>query len=133
MGILLASIVFPAPGGPTIRILCPPAAAISMALFACSCPLTSEKSIEKSRESLKILFMSVMAGGIFLFPFKNSTTSASVFTGIISILFTMAASAAFSSGRIMPDIFFSLPATAMGRAPLTGLTLPSRESSPRKI
>jgi hypothetical protein len=31
--------VFPLPGGPSIKILCPPAAAISRALFACFCPM----------------------------------------------------------------------------------------------
>ena len=33
-----ANIVFPDPGGPTINIACPPAAAISNARFAASCP-----------------------------------------------------------------------------------------------
>jgi len=44
LGTLLASMVFPLPGGPTRMILCPPAAATSMALLAVSCPFTSEKS-----------------------------------------------------------------------------------------
>ena len=35
-----ASMDFPEPGGPDIRILCPPAAAISKARFTFSCPLT---------------------------------------------------------------------------------------------
>lgn len=39
-----ASIDFPDPGGPIINKLCPPAAAISNARFAVSCPLTSEIS-----------------------------------------------------------------------------------------
>ena len=38
-GIARASRVFPAPGGPLISRLCPPAAATSRARFACSCPL----------------------------------------------------------------------------------------------
>ena len=42
--ILLANIDLPEPGGPINKILCPPAAAISMALFAICCPITSEKS-----------------------------------------------------------------------------------------
>ena len=37
-----ASIVFPLPGGPTIRRLCDPAAATSSARLACACPFTSE-------------------------------------------------------------------------------------------
>ena len=40
----LLIMLLPAPGGPTSRILCPPAAAISMARLTFSCPLTSEKS-----------------------------------------------------------------------------------------
>ena len=39
-----ASMVLPAPGGPIIRTLWPPAAATSRARFAGSCPLTSPKS-----------------------------------------------------------------------------------------
>ena len=39
-----ASMVLPVPGAPTSRILCPPAAAISMARLACSWPRTSLKS-----------------------------------------------------------------------------------------
>ena len=40
----LASIVFPLPGGPSMMMLCHPAAAISRARFACSCPSTYLKS-----------------------------------------------------------------------------------------
>ncbi len=43
-GSRLASIDFPEPGGPINIRLCPPAAAISMALFIFCCPLTSVKS-----------------------------------------------------------------------------------------
>ncbi len=44
VGILLASIVFPDPGGPIISMLCPPVADTSIALLTCSCPFTSAKS-----------------------------------------------------------------------------------------
>ncbi len=40
----LASMVFPAPGGPIKMILCPPEAAISIQRLMLSWPLTSEKS-----------------------------------------------------------------------------------------
>ena len=40
----LAIMLFPAPGGPIISILCPPAAATSIARRTFSCPRTSEKS-----------------------------------------------------------------------------------------
>src|SRR3954468_8533363 len=43
-GSLRASIVLPAPGGPIIRRLWPPAAAISSARGASGCPRTSERS-----------------------------------------------------------------------------------------
>ena len=43
-GSRLAIILLPAPGGPTISILCPPAAATSIARRTFSCPRTSEKS-----------------------------------------------------------------------------------------
>ena len=39
-----ASMVLPLPGGHCMRILCPPAAAISSPRFAPSCPLISQKS-----------------------------------------------------------------------------------------
>src|SRR5258705_73340 len=39
-----ASMVLPAPGGPSISRLCPPAAAISRARLAQTCPRTSERS-----------------------------------------------------------------------------------------
>ena len=44
LGILLAIIVLPEPGVPISKQLCPPAAAISKALFIFSWPFTSEKS-----------------------------------------------------------------------------------------
>ena len=40
-----ASRVLPAPGGPTISTLCPPAAATSRARLTCSWPLISRKSV----------------------------------------------------------------------------------------
>ncbi|SCV66215.1 hypothetical protein ANAPH2_01518 [Anaplasma phagocytophilum] len=45
--ILFAIIDFPVPGGPIISKLCPPAAAISAARFAISCPNTSPISVVK--------------------------------------------------------------------------------------
>lgn len=40
----LASMVLPAPGGPIMRMLCPPAQATSRARLALSWPFTSAKS-----------------------------------------------------------------------------------------
>jgi len=44
VGIRLASIVLPEPGGPIIRMLCPPAQLISSARLAVCWPRTSLKS-----------------------------------------------------------------------------------------
>ncbi len=44
----------PAPGGPTIRMLCPPAAATSSARLTFSCPLTSAKSTGKRGVGLEL-------------------------------------------------------------------------------
>ena len=46
VGIDLASIVLPLPGGPTNKILCPPATATSKARLAIVCPFTNAKSYE---------------------------------------------------------------------------------------
>ena len=43
----LASMVLPEPGGPIIRMLCPPAQATSSARLAVCCPRTSLKSTVK--------------------------------------------------------------------------------------
>jgi hypothetical protein len=45
VGIRLASIVLPPPGGPSMHTLWPPAAATQIARFAASWPRTSEKSM----------------------------------------------------------------------------------------
>ena len=71
LGNAFESIVFPDPGGPIIRMLWPPAAAISSALFAFSCPLIYLKSdlhlfldltLKKSLNSIALIEVS---------PFKN--------------------------------------------------------------
>ena len=49
-----ANMVFPAPGGPTISTLCAPAAAISKARFAESCPQISAKSSSQTCLKRKI-------------------------------------------------------------------------------
>lgn len=65
-GRVRARSVFPAPGGPFKSMLCPPAAAISKALFACSCPWTS--FISKSKSSfLKWLLSFVVFCGFKIF------------------------------------------------------------------
>ena len=75
VGSLRASIVFPEPGGPIIITLWLPAAATSKALLACSCPLTSAKSIRLFLLSWKIVSKSMDTGTMDILLFKNSTTS----------------------------------------------------------
>ncbi len=95
----LASMVFPEPGGPIIRILCPPAAAMTMARFTCSWPLTSAKSI-----SSPVLVSSSTAGGgsgvRSAAPRRNSTTSGRLCAAYTARSGTTAASRAFSLGMI---------------------------------
>ena len=57
VGILFASIDFPEPGGPISKILWEPAAAISIALLATCCPITSEKLISSALWIVLILFI----------------------------------------------------------------------------
>src|ERR1035437_5584427 len=51
VGMRLASMVLPPPGGPIIRMLCPPAQATSMARLAVCCPRTSLKSTPRCSPS----------------------------------------------------------------------------------
>ena len=87
---LFASIDLPEPGSPIRNTLCPPAAAISKALFASSCPFTSEKSTVSSKFSSFYNF-EVFISTAFLhnvstsvFPSRKSSNSAISSTGIIS-------------------------------------------------
>ena len=87
---LLASIDFPEPGSPIRNTLCPPAAAISKALFAISCPFTSEKSMDSSG-FLSFSIFEVFISTAFLhkvstsvFPSRKSRSSLISSTGIIS-------------------------------------------------
>ena len=130
-GSLFANIDFPAPGGPIRIILCPPAAAISIALLTCSWPLTSEKSksyfiFSSVFSSLLLYFIGVSSN----FPSRKSTTSVILLTPYISNPSTTAASFALAIGRINPlyPSFFAI--IAIGSAPLIGRIFPSSESSP---
>ena len=80
VGIRFASILFPVPGEPIIRILCPPAAAISSARFALSCPLTSAKSSSKLFMPFSNRLMSKTVGSILLFPVRWSIISRTFLT-----------------------------------------------------
>ena len=94
-----ASIVLPAPGGPVISRLCPPAAAISMARRATACPRMSARSVPSSWTSLTVgTWTSVTASGWF----RASMASASERTVQTSRPSTTQASGAFRGGSRMP-------------------------------
>ncbi len=124
-----ASIVFPEPGGPDIIKLCAPAAAISIALFATNCPCTSEKST--SAQSVSFVRDGI-AGANDWRPFKNSTTSASVFTAYTCAFSTRSASSADSGATKYVSYPASCPASTMDRMPGTGRISPLSDSSPMK-
>jgi hypothetical protein len=117
---------FPEPGVPTIIKWCRPAAAISSARLARSWPLTSMRSLE--------LWTCVTSPGseglIGDWPVKWRTTSPKVAAAITWALPTHAASAPESNGHNTPR-FCSAAAIAAGRAPITGTSVPSRESLPK--
>src|SRR5213594_3627917 len=70
-----ASIVFPDPGGPIIRMLCPPAAATSSARLACACPFTSAKSTSSFARSANSAARSTCASGSVPRPSRKSASS----------------------------------------------------------
>ncbi len=72
-----ASMLLPEPGGPTMRMLCPPAAATSSARLTFAWPLTSEKS--GSRRAVRSI-LGGGAGSISRWPRKNSSSSVTLCT-----------------------------------------------------
>ena len=81
-----------------MRRLCPPAAAIRRARFACSCQMIWEKSTEllDRCDSITVRFNH---SGIFLLPVSISTTSVSEVTHMTSTSGMTDASGALSIGR----------------------------------
>ena len=130
--IAFASIVLPDPGGHCMRILCPHAAAISRARFACSCPMISEKSGEYTRASLATGSGRITHGGIGVSPVSISTTSERLAIPMTSISGITDASRVLSTGRNTLFIPSSLASIVAGRAHWIGLTSPSRASSHKK-
>ena len=121
-----ANMGFPEPGVPTIIKWCRPAAAISSVRFARSWPLTSMRSLE-----LRVCVTSPGSeGSIGNWPVKWRTTSPKVAVAITWALPTHAASAPDSNGHNTLR-FCSVAAIAVGRAPITGTSVPSRENSPK--
>ena len=75
----LASMLLPVPGGPISSTLWPPAAAISRARLAFSCPFTSLKSSIGGWGSSRNGILSAVGSG--LPPVSESTSSRTVLTG----------------------------------------------------
>ena len=129
VGSRFAIMDLPAPGGPTIRMLCPPAAAISKARFTFSCPLTSEKSgIPGQKRSGSGCF----AGGMLISPRRCRISCSTFSTGKTDISWAKAASSALSAGTKSRFTPRRMAAMAMGSAPATGRSSPVRDSSPIK-
>ena len=99
------------------------AAAISKALLAFSCPLTSEKSIIYF-ERLPVSNSIGASLVIFSSPFKYLITCFRLSTGSISIFFTTAASLAFSFGKSILFIPILAASIHIGRTPFTLHILP---------
>ena len=74
--------------------------------------------------------ISALVGSISLFPVKKSTTSCIESIPSTSIPSTTEASFAFFLGTITPFSLFFFAQSADEITPLTGLTFPSRDSSP---
>jgi len=106
---------------------CVPAAAISNARRACSCPRTRRRSSQVGGGSSGI---SLGAGGMSASPLRNATASPKLRTGYTDRPSTRAASGAQGRETTMPESPFSRAARATASAPFTGRSSPSRESSP---
>ena len=116
---------FPEPGGPTINKWCRPAAAISRALFALSCPLTSCMSLRPA----SAITSPGCAASMGRVPLRCWISAIRLCAAITCVPSTHAASAPHSWGQ---KSAFSVSAAcrAAGSAPMTGLRRPSSDNSP---
>ncbi len=110
-----ASIVLPAPGGPTINRLCPPAAATSSALRACACPRISDRSTPAAA-SVDGAAPGSIAGGSHV-PRRKPATSASVAAPTTRSDPICAASSALAAGTTTPCSPARAAAIATDRMP----------------
>ena len=126
-----ASMVFPDHGGHCMRILCPPAADMRSARFACSWPCIDAKSmVIVSRGRLMISSFSDFT--ISFTQVRVSMTSLRFSTPITSISGITDASGTFARGTNTCFIPSSLASITAGRAHWIWRTSPSSASSPRK-
>jgi len=130
VGILLASIVLPDPGGPIIKRLWLPLTAISMALFVCACPLISEKLSPVPVPPSSPSAFTVRNSSRDSPPLKKWTISRRCLAPKILMSCTTDASLPFSCGTIMFAIFSLRASIAVGKIPRTLFILPSSDNSP---
>jgi len=116
---------------PNVRTLWPPAAAISIARFACSCPRTSRKSTSSAAGGAAGGGCP-RSGGMGDAPWRCPTTCARVAAGWICSPSTSAASGALDCGTMSARVPRARAARAMGNSPVTGRRLPSSDSSPSR-
>ena len=122
-----ASIVFPVPGGPWSSRLCEPAAAISSARRARSCPRTSARSAALGDSSSSS--ESGAKDGASISPRRYATASPRCWTGIGSTP-ASAASGADSAAQTTRSRPAKRAPSATASVPATGRTRPSSPSSP---
>ena len=122
-----ASMLLPAPGGPMKSRLWPPAAAISSARRASACPRTSARSGAAGAAGAG---RGAGAAVPSERPATTDTASSSEVTGSTVSPPTIPASPAFACGSSKRSTPSRRACAAMGRMPRTGLTAPSRASSP---
>ncbi len=122
-----ANNVFPEPGGPTSSTLWPPAAAISKARLACSCPAMSLKS------QLLTVADRGCAGGVTveLSPSSARCSNERLPAATRESPCTNIASRMLASGTTNSNLAF-FAKRAIGNAPGMGRIAPSSDSSPAK-
>jgi hypothetical protein len=131
----LDNIVFPDQGGQSITILCQPEAAISKALFVCSCPKTYLKSNFDSKIFSCLYFLKSSFGIMInsFSQFKISIASDKDSTEIISIQGIIEASKLFSFGKKILLNHFSLALIVAGKTEGIFLNFQSKDNSQIKI
>ena len=128
-----ASRVFPAPGAPVMRRWWAPAAAISSAKRASSCPWTTARSCTCGRWPwVPVRSRTTSTGGAAIVAPQRTAHSATLATGSTCAPGTSRASSAQPAGtakRVKPA---RSPDTIVGSTPGTGTMRPSSPSSPQK-
>ncbi len=126
-----ANIVFPDPGGPTIRTLCIQAAAIVRALFATNCPWISANLVSLCEAIFWSFFWGIWNKSVI--PHESNIATTSVNDEILYKLIwgIYWSSGIFSSGTKKFLRPFWYAEITEGRIPYTFFTDPSSQSSPK--